>query len=55
MRVLVTKEFLESVEKNVTCYRPVGRIDSSQVNVNRDSVLIISDHSIFSNGNFTFS
>ncbi|XWS25801.1 hypothetical protein CRYUN_Cryun27aG0098700 [Craigia yunnanensis] len=50
MRVIVTKEFLESVEKNVTCYRPVGRIDSSQVNANHDSVLVISDHSIFPNG-----
>ncbi|XWS14544.1 hypothetical protein CRYUN_Cryun35bG0019000 [Craigia yunnanensis] len=50
MRVLVTKEFLESVEKNVTCHRPAWRVDSSQVNVNRDSVLIISDHSIFPNG-----
>ncbi|KAE8713389.1 Inositol-pentakisphosphate 2-kinase [Hibiscus syriacus] len=50
MRVHVTKEFLLSVEKNVTCRRPACRIDSSQVDVNRDSVLIISDHSVFMNG-----
>ncbi|PPD79531.1 hypothetical protein GOBAR_DD23556 [Gossypium barbadense] len=50
MRVRVTKEFLLSVEKNVTCRRPACRIDSSQVDVNRDSVLIISDHSVFMNG-----
>ncbi|KAK8696168.1 hypothetical protein V6N13_001305 [Hibiscus sabdariffa] len=49
-RVHVTKEFLLSVEKNVTCRRPACRIDSSQVDVNRDSVLIISDHSVFMNG-----
>lgn len=52
MRVRVTKEFLLSVEKNVTCRRPACRIDSSQVDVNRDSVLIISDHSVFMNGKF---
>ncbi|XVE56087.1 hypothetical protein DITRI_Ditri03aG0209100 [Diplodiscus trichospermus] len=50
MRVLVTKEFLESVEKNVTCHRPAWRVDSSQVDMNRNSALIISDHSIFPNG-----
>ncbi|XWS24398.1 hypothetical protein CRYUN_Cryun28dG0098500 [Craigia yunnanensis] len=50
MRVLVTKEFLESVEKNVTCHRPAWRVDSSQVDANRNSVLIMSDHSIFPNG-----
>ena len=55
MRVLVTKEFLESVEKNVTCHRPAWRVDSSQVDTNRNSVLIMSDHSIFPNGNFSFS
>ncbi|XVE94663.1 hypothetical protein REPUB_Repub02eG0028100 [Reevesia pubescens] len=50
MRVFVTKEFLKAVEKNVTCQRPVWRVDSSQVDSNRDSALIISDHSIFPNG-----
>ncbi|OMO87536.1 hypothetical protein CCACVL1_08953 [Corchorus capsularis] len=50
MLVLVTKEFLESVAKNVICLRPAWRVDSSQVDANRDSVLIISDHSIFRNG-----
>ncbi|KAK5831705.1 inositol-pentakisphosphate 2-kinase-like [Gossypium arboreum] len=51
IRVLVTKEFLKSVEKNVTCHRPAWRVHSSQVDVNRDSVLILSDHSIFPDGN----
>ncbi|XVF63811.1 hypothetical protein PTKIN_Ptkin09bG0116600 [Pterospermum kingtungense] len=50
MRVLVTKDFLKSVEKNVTRYRPVWRVDSSEVNASRDSVLILSDHSIFPSG-----
>ncbi|OMO75216.1 hypothetical protein COLO4_26258 [Corchorus olitorius] len=50
MRVLVTKEFLESVAKNVICLRPAWRVDSSEIDANRDSVLIISDHSIFPNG-----
>ncbi|XVF08496.1 hypothetical protein REPUB_Repub07fG0008200 [Reevesia pubescens] len=35
----VTKEFLESVEKNVNSKRPVWRVNSVQVDVNRDSVL----------------
>ncbi|KAK8580884.1 hypothetical protein V6N12_071134 [Hibiscus sabdariffa] len=51
IRVHVTKEFLKSVEKNVTFHRPAWRVDSSQVDVNRDSVLILSDHSVFPNGN----
>ncbi|XP_022763203.1 inositol-pentakisphosphate 2-kinase-like isoform X2 [Durio zibethinus] len=50
LRVLVAKEFLEFVDKNVTCHRPAWRVDSSQVDMNRDSVLIMSDHSIFPNG-----
>ncbi|XVF36067.1 hypothetical protein REPUB_Repub19eG0026300 [Reevesia pubescens] len=50
MCVCVTKEFLEFVEKNVNSKRPVWRVDSAQVEVNRDSVLIIPDHSIFPNG-----
>lgn len=55
MRALVTKDFLKSVEKNVTRYRPVWRVDSSEVDASRDSVLILSDHSIFLSGNFAFS
>ncbi|KAK8988986.1 hypothetical protein V6N11_030357 [Hibiscus sabdariffa] len=51
IRVHVTKEFLKSVEKNVTFHRPAWRVDSSQVDVNRDSVLILWDHSVFPNGN----
>ncbi|XP_017981655.1 PREDICTED: inositol-pentakisphosphate 2-kinase isoform X1 [Theobroma cacao] len=50
IRVRVTKEFLESVDNNVICQRPAWRVDSSQVDANRDTALIISDHSVFPNG-----
>ncbi|GMI82538.1 hypothetical protein like AT1G22100 [Hibiscus trionum] len=50
IRVHVAKEFLKSVEKNVTFHRPAWRVDSSQVDLNRDSVLILSDHSVFPTG-----
>ncbi|GKU89971.1 hypothetical protein SLEP1_g4039 [Rubroshorea leprosula] len=50
MRVRVTKEFLESVEKNVICKRPAWRVDAAQVDTYCDSVLLISDHSLFPNG-----
>lgn len=57
VRVLVTKEFLESVEKNVSSHRLAWRVDASQVDTNCNSVLIISDHSMFPNptGNFAFT
>ncbi|CAK7346330.1 unnamed protein product [Dovyalis caffra] len=50
MRVLVTTEFLECVEKNVLEQRPPSRVDVSMVNVESDSVIIMSDHSLFPGG-----
>ncbi|KAF3446350.1 hypothetical protein FNV43_RR11529 [Rhamnella rubrinervis] len=49
-RVLVTREFLESVEKNVICQRPAWRVDAAKVDTSSDSVLLLSDHSLFSHG-----
>ncbi|GKV46935.1 hypothetical protein SLEP1_g53893 [Rubroshorea leprosula] len=49
MRILVTKEFLESVERNVICERPAWRVDAAQIDMHRDFVLLISDHSLFLN------
>lgn len=50
MRVLVTKEFLRSVEKNVISERPAWRVDAAQIDMHRDFVLLIPDHSLFLNG-----
>ncbi|KAH7524122.1 hypothetical protein FEM48_Zijuj06G0085500 [Ziziphus jujuba var. spinosa] len=49
-RVLVSRQFLESVEKNVICQRPVWRVDAAKVDTSSDSVLLLSDHSLFSHG-----
>ncbi|KAH9624291.1 hypothetical protein KSS87_014019 [Heliosperma pusillum] len=43
--VLVSKEFLESVERNVLCQRPLWRVNAAKVNICSDSVLLMSDHS----------
>ncbi|XP_074280096.1 inositol-pentakisphosphate 2-kinase-like [Silene latifolia] len=45
--VLVSKEFLESVERNVLCQRPLWRVNAAKVNICSDSVLLMSDHSVF--------
>lgn len=50
MRVPVTKKFRESVQNNVICEQPGWRVDAAEVDLHRDSVLIISDHSLFSDG-----
>ncbi|CAJ1972470.1 unnamed protein product [Sphenostylis stenocarpa] len=47
MLVLVTRHFLELVEKNVTCYRPVWRVDAARVDTHCDFGLLMSDHSLF--------
>lgn len=52
MRVLVSREFLESIEKNVICQRPASRVDAAKVDTECDSVLLMSDHSVFPHGNF---
>lgn len=51
MRVLVSREFLESVEKNVICQRPAWRVDAAKADTDRDSVLLLTDHSLFPGGN----
>ncbi|KAF5455887.1 hypothetical protein F2P56_025417 [Juglans regia] len=50
MRVLVSREFLDSVEKNVICQRPAWRVDAAKVDTDRDSVLLLTDHSLFPGG-----
>ncbi|VVA19687.1 PREDICTED: inositol-pentakisphosphate [Prunus dulcis] len=50
MRVPASKEFLESVEKNIICQRPASRVDAAKVDTQCDSVLLMSDHSIFPRG-----
>ncbi|KAK6939489.1 Inositol-pentakisphosphate 2-kinase [Dillenia turbinata] len=50
VRIFVSKEFLELVEENVHCQRPAWRVDASKVNTLCDSAILMSDHSIFSNG-----
>ena len=51
MRVLVSREFLESIEKNVLCERPAWRVDAAKVDTDCDSALLMSDNSLFP-GNF---
>ncbi|KAK9270390.1 hypothetical protein L1049_025969 [Liquidambar formosana] len=48
--VLVSREFLESVEKNVLSQRPAWRVNAAKVDSLCHSALIISDHSIFPHG-----
>ncbi|XP_052201541.1 inositol-pentakisphosphate 2-kinase isoform X3 [Diospyros lotus] len=49
--VIVSKEFLEVVEKNVLCQRPSWRVDAANVNALCNSALLMSDHSVFPKGN----
>lgn len=51
VRVSVTKEFLESVDKKVTKQRPPWRVNAANVDTSHDSALILNDHSLFSQGN----
>ncbi|XP_027908598.1 inositol-pentakisphosphate 2-kinase-like isoform X2 [Vigna unguiculata] len=51
MLVGVTREFLESIEKKVIYQRPAWRVDNALVDMHRDSVLLLSDHSLFTHGN----
>nr|XP_029124367.1 inositol-pentakisphosphate 2-kinase IPK1 isoform X4 [Elaeis guineensis] len=45
--VTVSREFLESVEKNVHDQRPAWRINAAEVDTSCDSAFLISDHSVF--------
>lgn len=51
MRLLVAKEFLESVENIVTSQRPSWRADAACVDTNRNSVLLMDDLTLFAHGN----
>ncbi|VFQ79394.1 unnamed protein product [Cuscuta campestris] len=48
--ILVSKEFLEAVEKNALQVRPPWRIDAAKVNLLSDSAILMSDHSTFPHG-----
>ncbi|KAH9693072.1 Inositol-pentakisphosphate 2-kinase [Citrus sinensis] len=50
MCVRVTREFLESVQKNVTGQRPAWRVDAADIKIPCDSVLLMSDHTLFPQG-----
>ncbi|XP_061355396.1 inositol-pentakisphosphate 2-kinase-like [Gastrolobium bilobum] len=50
MHVLLTREFLESVEKNVTSQRPAWRVDAALIDTHCDFGLLMSDHSLFTDG-----
>ncbi|KAJ4879634.1 Inositol-pentakisphosphate 2-kinase family protein [Raphanus sativus] len=50
MRLLVAKEFLESVENIVTSQRPSWRADAACVDTNRNSVLLMDDLTLFAHG-----
>lgn len=53
MHVQVSRGFFESVEKNVILQRPAWRVDTAQVDMRCDYVLVMSDHSLFDHGNDT--
>lgn len=48
VRVLVSRDFLELVQKNVLSNRPAWRVNASAIDTSADSALLISDHSLFS-------
>ncbi|KAL6207462.1 hypothetical protein ACLB2K_018420 [Fragaria x ananassa] len=50
MRVQASREFLETVEKNVNSQRPASRVDAAKVDTECDYVLVMSDHSLFPDG-----
>ncbi|XP_078431173.1 inositol-pentakisphosphate 2-kinase-like isoform X2 [Wolffia australiana] len=50
MHVVVSEEFLLSVEKNILGSRPSWRVDAAKVNTDCDSALLMSDHSFFPRG-----
>ncbi|GAB4852053.1 Inositol-pentakisphosphate 2-kinase [Ancistrocladus abbreviatus] len=49
-RVLVSREFLETAERNVLCQRPSWRVNAAKINTCIDSVLLMADHSVFPYG-----
>ncbi|XP_057974166.1 inositol-pentakisphosphate 2-kinase-like isoform X2 [Malania oleifera] len=47
LHIHVSKDFLESVDKNVHSWRPAWRVGTAKINISCYSALLISDHSIF--------
>ncbi|XP_024013284.1 inositol-pentakisphosphate 2-kinase isoform X2 [Eutrema salsugineum] len=50
VRVSVSKEFLQAVDKKVTKQRPPWRVNAANVDTSHDSALILNDHSLFPQG-----
>ncbi|XP_021759941.1 inositol-pentakisphosphate 2-kinase-like isoform X1 [Chenopodium quinoa] len=50
VKILVSREFLELVERNVLSQRPGWRVSAASVDCGADSVLLMSDHSVFPQG-----
>lgn len=48
VRVAVSRDFLELVEKNVLSSRPAWRVNASSIDNTADAALLIADHSLFS-------
>jgi inositol-pentakisphosphate 2-kinase len=48
VRVRVSRDFLELVEKNVLSSRPAWRVNASSIDNTADAALLIPDHSLFS-------
>ncbi|XP_062227011.1 inositol-pentakisphosphate 2-kinase IPK1-like [Phragmites australis] len=48
IRVRVSRDFLELVEKNVLNSRPTWRVNASSIDNTADAALLIADHSLFS-------
>ncbi|ONK77818.1 uncharacterized protein A4U43_C02F11010 [Asparagus officinalis] len=45
--ITVSREFLHSIKRSTNDQRPTWRVDAAEVDINCDSALLISDHSIF--------
>ncbi|KAL1343831.1 hypothetical protein HN51_017779 [Arachis hypogaea] len=50
MHVMVLKEFLEAVERDVISKRPIWRVDNAKIDTLCESVLLMSDYSLFAHG-----
>jgi len=54
VRVRVSRDFLELVEKNVLSSRPAWRVNASSIDNTADAALLIPDHSLFSGTHFAY-
>jgi len=48
VRVGISRDFLELVQKNVLNSRPAWRVNASSIDNTADAALLIADHSLFS-------